>query len=227
MANKFYEENDISAIASAIRTKLGVQTTYKVSEMASAVASIPTGITPSGKITFRENVTDADVSQYATADVIVPLFPAQLMVGTVFVPEQNADSVTIACDDANTVNYLMIYSLNMYNPTNNEMFITVLSRNPLTRDFDVSYTASSNYNSSSYSVSTQAAYTASATFNGDDTITITMIGAKRMIANKSYLVVAMYDPIVSRAKGGISNSDNGIFVSLHYVKDEEGKEAER
>lgn len=40
MANKFYEENDISAIASAIRTKLGVQTTYKVSEMASAVDSI-------------------------------------------------------------------------------------------------------------------------------------------------------------------------------------------
>lgn len=196
MANKFYEENDISAIASAIRTKLEVQTTYKVSEMANAVDSIP-------------------------------LFPAQLMVGTVFTPEQNADSVTITCDDANTVNYLMIYALDMYNPTNNEMFITILSRNPLTRNFDVSYTASSNYNSSSYSVSTQAAYTASATFNGDDTITITMIGAKRMIANKPYIVVAMYDPIVSRAKGGISNSDNGILVSLHYVKDEEGKEAER
>lgn len=196
MANKFYEETDIAAIASAIRTKLGVQTTYKVSDMASAINSIP-------------------------------LFPAQLMVGSIFIPEENADSVTIACDDANTVNYLMIYSLDMYNPTNNEMFITVLSRNPLTRDFDVSYTASSNYNSSSYSVSTQAAYTASATFNGDDTITITMIGAKRMIANKPYLVVAMYDPIVSRAKGGISNSDNGVVIDLHYVTDEEEKEAER
>lgn len=196
MANKFYEETDIAAIASAIRTKLGVQTTYKVSEMASAIDNIP-------------------------------LFPAQLMVGSIFIPEENADSVTIVCDDANTVNYLMIYALDMYNTTNNEMFITVLSRNPLTRDFDVSYTASSNYNSSSYSVSTQAAYTASATFNGDDTITITMIGAKRMIANKPYLVVAMYDPITSRAKGGISNSDNGVVIDLHYVKDEEGKEAER
>ena len=40
MANKFYEENDISAIASAIRTKLGTQDTFKVSEMASAIASI-------------------------------------------------------------------------------------------------------------------------------------------------------------------------------------------
>lgn len=46
MANKFYEETDIAAIASAIRTKLGVQTTYKVSEMANAVSSIPAGQTP-------------------------------------------------------------------------------------------------------------------------------------------------------------------------------------
>ena len=46
MANKFYEENDISAIASAIRTKLGSQDTYKVSEMADAVSSISAGQTP-------------------------------------------------------------------------------------------------------------------------------------------------------------------------------------
>jgi hypothetical protein len=46
MANKFYEENDISAIASAIRTKLGSQDTFKVSEMADAVSSISAGQTP-------------------------------------------------------------------------------------------------------------------------------------------------------------------------------------
>ena len=42
MANKLYEENDVAAIATAIRTKNGSSDTYKVSDMAAAVEAIPT-----------------------------------------------------------------------------------------------------------------------------------------------------------------------------------------
>lgn len=43
MANKLYEENDIRAIANAIRAKSGTDETYKPSEMAEAIEAIPTG----------------------------------------------------------------------------------------------------------------------------------------------------------------------------------------
>lgn len=43
MANKLFNTSDISAIASAIRAKNGSSDLYKVSEMASAIADIPTG----------------------------------------------------------------------------------------------------------------------------------------------------------------------------------------
>lgn len=41
MANKLYEESHVQAIANAIREKNGQSTTYKVSDMADAIASIP------------------------------------------------------------------------------------------------------------------------------------------------------------------------------------------
>ena len=43
MAQKFYNESDIQAIASAIRAKNGLSNTYKVSQMASAIQDIPSG----------------------------------------------------------------------------------------------------------------------------------------------------------------------------------------
>lgn len=43
MAKKLYEENDIQAIANAIRGKNGSTDTYKVSEMATAIEGIPSG----------------------------------------------------------------------------------------------------------------------------------------------------------------------------------------
>ena len=43
MANKLYEENDIQAIADAIRLKNGSTDKYKVSEMATAIEGIPSG----------------------------------------------------------------------------------------------------------------------------------------------------------------------------------------
>ena len=43
MAQKLYEENNIQAIANAIRGKNGLTNTYKTSEMAAAITAIPSG----------------------------------------------------------------------------------------------------------------------------------------------------------------------------------------
>lgn len=40
MANKLYEENSVKAIAAAIRVKNGEMTTYKIGDMAAAIAAI-------------------------------------------------------------------------------------------------------------------------------------------------------------------------------------------
>lgn len=71
MGNKLYEENSISAIANAIRNKLNTEATYKVNEMATAINSIPTGITPTGSIALSNNGT-YDIGQFGTAIVDVP-----------------------------------------------------------------------------------------------------------------------------------------------------------
>lgn len=69
MANKAYEENDIKAIASAIKAKNTSVSKMKVSQMANAINGIPTGgITPSGSQNITENGT-YDVT--SLAEVIV------------------------------------------------------------------------------------------------------------------------------------------------------------
>ena len=68
MGNKLYEENSISAIASSIRNKLGVETTYKVSEMAGAIDDI---IKPEGTTSISQNGYH-NVAAYEQAYVNVP-----------------------------------------------------------------------------------------------------------------------------------------------------------
>lgn len=70
MSKVLVTEDYLGDIADAIRAKLGVQTTYKPGQMAAAIGSIPTGITPTGTINITENGS-VDVTQYATADVQV------------------------------------------------------------------------------------------------------------------------------------------------------------
>lgn len=74
MANVLVNENSLSDIADAIRSKKGVSTTYKPSEMADAISSISGGITPSGtktiNITQNGTVTE-DVTNYTNAQVNV------------------------------------------------------------------------------------------------------------------------------------------------------------
>lgn len=71
MAEGRIKDSELSAIAGAIRTKLGVSTVYKPSEMATAIGSIPTGTTPTGTVSITQNGI-TDVTQYASATVNVP-----------------------------------------------------------------------------------------------------------------------------------------------------------
>lgn len=67
------DTSTLTAIADAIRGKLGVQTTYKPGQMAEAIESISGGgITPTGTKQITTNGTGIDVASYAYVDVAVP-----------------------------------------------------------------------------------------------------------------------------------------------------------
>jgi len=60
------EDDVLQATANAIRTKKGVSTTYKPSEMAAAISSI-SGSIQAGNMILTNKDTTYDVSTYATA----------------------------------------------------------------------------------------------------------------------------------------------------------------
>ena len=71
MSKGTIELDSLTAIANAIRGKLGVQDAYTPGQMPGAIQSIPTGgITPTGTVNIAQNGTH-DVTQYASANVSV------------------------------------------------------------------------------------------------------------------------------------------------------------
>ena len=93
------DTSTLTAIANAIRAKLGVQTTYKPSQMADAIGQISGGgVTPTGTKEITANGTNIDVASYAYADVAVPNSYSQSDEGKVVsngaLVAQSSDSVT-------------------------------------------------------------------------------------------------------------------------------------
>lgn len=99
MSNKLYEENAISSIAAAIRSKNGSSNTYKVAEMASAILGIPTGgggITPTGTKDIVANGL-YDITNFANVNVSVPTgggMPDNMVIGE-FTPDTDEETHTV------------------------------------------------------------------------------------------------------------------------------------
>ena len=77
MAMRLYSDADIADIASAIRSKNGMQTQYKVGEMGDAVRAIQTG-----EQILRESITSTDAVSYNGTDkeisVTVPVLAQRI-----------------------------------------------------------------------------------------------------------------------------------------------------
>ena len=120
MGNKLYEENDISAIATAIRNKLDSQDTYKVSQMAGAIGNI---VKPSGSINIvvDDFQTTEDVTNYAQAVITDPLrYYCDVL--PLYVPENNYISeLEIPYDNTKTIESIIVIPIMINNKLNRTM----------------------------------------------------------------------------------------------------------
>lgn len=80
-------------IANAIRAKTGSSETIKAEDFPTEIADITTGITPTGTITITQNGT-VDVSNYASADVNVPIPTPNLQSKSVTITENGTQTIT-------------------------------------------------------------------------------------------------------------------------------------
>lgn len=89
------QSSTLVAIGNAIRTKKGTQANILVSQLASEILGIETGITPSGSLNITENGT-VDVTNYASATVNVPIPDGYIHPGGVKQISDNNVTVNVA-----------------------------------------------------------------------------------------------------------------------------------
>ena len=89
-------EQYLKDIANAIREKSGSQSPLKPSEMASAIKHIHQGIDPEGTLEITESGT-YDITNYATAEVDIPISPLETQVNGVYQKEDGGyNPVTVS-----------------------------------------------------------------------------------------------------------------------------------
>lgn len=118
MANVLINEDTMTDIADAIRSKKGVETTYLPSEMPSAIESISGGVTPAGtkNISITENgTTTEDVTNYASAQITVDVPSSggdvQHLTGTIIQNNEQKNTITIPVNLQNVEKFVAIVRL--------------------------------------------------------------------------------------------------------------------
>lgn len=102
MSDKYViNKSTLEGIGNAIRNKKGTSDLIPVSDLASEIASIPSGITPTGQIEITENGT-FDVSSFASALVAVEGgggdLPENWIMGE-FTPQANLTEYSVSLSD--------------------------------------------------------------------------------------------------------------------------------
>ena len=140
MAKVLITEDYLSDIADAIREKKSSQDTYTPAEMADAIESIQTGITPTGtkSVTITSNgTTTEDVTNYASAEITVnvpsssPTLTTKTITenGTYAASSDNADGYSSVTVNVPSTGYEASDWMDMNKPTGEVVYTSAFNQN--------------------------------------------------------------------------------------------------
>lgn len=120
MAKGLVDEQYLTAIANAIRTKSGTETQYKPSEMANAINSIPTEATPGYVSFYKYRGTSLDISWLDVSNItnMENMFGYCSNITTVDVSNWDTSNVTDMNSMFSSCNKLIIVDVSNWNTSN-------------------------------------------------------------------------------------------------------------